>query len=103
MHNKEYMFPPLGFLSLLSLLQVLEADRSDHEIVNYAIETLVHITSPETYQEELGKSGQVRSAWVNVENNNTLIYLSGKSGQVRSAWVNIKNNHTLIYLSGKSG
>lgn len=43
----------VGAHGMDTLTQVLEADRSDHEIVNYALETLVHITSPETYQEEL--------------------------------------------------
>ncbi|MPC36337.1 General vesicular transport factor p115 [Portunus trituberculatus] len=41
---------------------VLEADRSDHEIVNYAIETLVHITSPETFQEEMEENGELSEA-----------------------------------------
>ena len=36
-------------------LQVLEADRSDHEIVNYALETLVNVTAPEVFAEECGK------------------------------------------------
>ncbi|KAK7069241.1 hypothetical protein SK128_013171, partial [Halocaridina rubra] len=31
---------------------VLEADRSDHEIVNYALETLVNVTAPEVFSEE---------------------------------------------------
>lgn len=53
-------FPFAYHLSLL-VIQVLETDRSDHEIVNYAIETLVNITSPETFQEELGRSGQVNT------------------------------------------
>lgn len=43
------------------VVQVLEADRSDHEIVNYAIETLVNVTSPETFQEEMGKSRQTNA------------------------------------------
>lgn len=43
----------VGAHGMDTLAQVLEVDRSDHEIVNYAIETLVNITSPETFQEEL--------------------------------------------------
>lgn len=50
---------PFAYHTMLLVTQVLETDRSDHEIVNYAIETLVNITSPETFQEELGKSCQV--------------------------------------------
>lgn len=55
---KTYVFH-LAFLMLLNnsyfSLQVLEADRSDHETVNYSLETLVNVTSPEEYPEETGK------------------------------------------------
>lgn len=37
-------------------LKVLEADRNDHDIVNYALETLVNVTGPEEYPEETGET-----------------------------------------------
>lgn len=52
----------VGAHGMDTLIQVLEADRSDHEIVNYAIETLVHITSPETFQEEMEENGESSEA-----------------------------------------
>ncbi|XP_045126637.1 general vesicular transport factor p115-like isoform X2 [Portunus trituberculatus] len=52
----------VGAHGMDTLIQVLEADRSDHEIVNYAIETLVHITSPETFQEEMEENGELSEA-----------------------------------------
>ncbi|KAK7075823.1 Vesicle-mediated ER to Golgi transport protein, partial [Halocaridina rubra] len=42
----------VGAHGMDTLLQVLEADRSDHEIVNYALETLVNVTAPEVFSEE---------------------------------------------------
>lgn len=42
----------VGAHGMDTLLQVLEADRSDHEIVNYALETLVNVTAPEIFPEE---------------------------------------------------
>ncbi|XP_037797564.1 general vesicular transport factor p115-like isoform X4 [Penaeus monodon] len=42
----------VGAHGMDSLLQVLESDRNDHEIVNYALETLVNITAPEVFPEE---------------------------------------------------
>lgn len=36
--------------------KVLEADRNDHDIVNYALETLVNVTGPEEYPEEAGET-----------------------------------------------
>ncbi|KAK4312132.1 hypothetical protein Pmani_016425 [Petrolisthes manimaculis] len=42
----------VGAHAMDTLTQVLEADRNDHEIVNYAIESLVNVTGPEEYPEE---------------------------------------------------
>ncbi|KAB7500250.1 General vesicular transport factor, partial [Armadillidium nasatum] len=39
----------VGAHGMDTLIQVLESDRSDHEIVNYALETLVNITSDEMF------------------------------------------------------
>ncbi|KAG7163979.1 General vesicular transport factor p115-like [Homarus americanus] len=47
----------VGAHGMDTLTQVLEADRSDHEIVNYSLETLVNITSPEEYPEEAEDEG----------------------------------------------
>nr|XP_045622193.1 general vesicular transport factor p115-like isoform X2 [Procambarus clarkii] len=47
----------VGAYGMDTLIQVLEADRSDHEIVNYSLETLVNITSPEEYPEEIEDEG----------------------------------------------
>ncbi|XP_042868346.1 general vesicular transport factor p115-like isoform X3 [Penaeus japonicus] len=42
----------VGAHGMDTLLQVLESDRNDHEIVNYALETLVNITASEVFPEE---------------------------------------------------
>nr|XP_053654796.1 LOW QUALITY PROTEIN: general vesicular transport factor p115-like [Cherax quadricarinatus] len=47
----------VGAHGMDTLTQVLETDRSDHEIVNYSLETLVNITSPEEYPEEMEDEG----------------------------------------------
>ncbi|CAL4070066.1 unnamed protein product, partial [Meganyctiphanes norvegica] len=42
----------VGAHAMDSIMMVLETDRNDHETVNYALETLVNITSPDVYDEE---------------------------------------------------
>lgn len=42
----------VGAHAMDTIMTVLESDRNDHETVNYALETLVNITSPEVYEEE---------------------------------------------------
>ncbi|XP_076056699.1 general vesicular transport factor p115 isoform X2 [Oratosquilla oratoria] len=42
----------VGAHGMDTLVQVLESDRNDHEIVNYALETLANVTSSEVYPEE---------------------------------------------------
>ncbi|XP_071524223.1 general vesicular transport factor p115 isoform X3 [Panulirus ornatus] len=43
----------VGAHGMDTLIQVLEADRSDHEIVYYSLETLVNVTATEEYPEEI--------------------------------------------------
>ncbi|KAF2353198.1 Vesicle tethering protein Uso1/P115-like head domain [Trinorchestia longiramus] len=51
----------VGAHAMDALLQALSNDRSDHELVNYALETLIAITSPEPFEEEIEESGNVEA------------------------------------------
>ena len=39
----------------MSLSQALQSDRTDHELVNNVLETLITVTSPEPFQDEIGE------------------------------------------------
>lgn len=47
----------VGAHAMDALLQALETDRSDHELVNCALETLIAITSPQPFAEEIEETG----------------------------------------------
>ncbi|KAJ8683674.1 hypothetical protein QAD02_019466 [Eretmocerus hayati] len=47
----------VGALGMNALKQILDNDRTDCEIVGYALDTLCHVTSPETFDEEVERHG----------------------------------------------
>ncbi|KAA0198422.1 hypothetical protein HAZT_HAZT006511 [Hyalella azteca] len=51
----------VGAHAMDALLHALSNDRSDHELVNYALETLISITSPEPFEEEIEESGSAEA------------------------------------------